>query len=442
MSSQETPSLPEFLTLAAITSVISCMLQAYRTKIGVEFWTRLLLRAKEKRSQELAEQLGVPIDFVLSIREIELHKSSLKTWNTFATDLAMARNKLTPLDVQRRLAQDKKGTNDFIDKIRKEASAHAETVLANMFPEEFTRAKTTMSTRFGREMVWFNIIGCPLSRDVDVLCFVENSKMPLHPSDYERLVRTLIECGYNHERGFDIHTISQNDSGEFVTPNDDESALIAYYTYSNHEQPCDPIVRNPSIMKEDEVSLAFRVFAIASVLMKEIRPNLMRDGINYKTISTMKVNFFCKEEVPQEVSSAEVCQTLLPLMPNDGSERWGSFWKTWCMKVIQTLIKAKAQALGREYDPNRFYVKKLLADQFAEMFFEEHDRLRFSQEAQRIFFFHNEDFLKTLPPGTEGSRAEFVNFLLAEFCKLSPTYDQIWRAHRRTTGGADAASDD
>jgi len=89
--------------------------------------------------------------------------------------------------------------------------------IAGLFLYSCTELEELCSEKFSRYM-FFTVFGCPLSTDIDVVCYVDEIYSsngfvnPLFSSEIERLTAELSELGYDVSRGLDISlvTIKEN----------------------------------------------------------------------------------------------------------------------------------------------------------------------------------------------------------------------------------------
>src|SRR5207247_1544387 len=90
------------------------------------------------------------------------------------------------------------------------------------------------------EYISFNVIGCPESRDIDLVVVMKNKVDVKELIDLEKLKGELVLLGYDINRELDINQIYiQEEDGKLQqsskgAPN--ETQNIIYYTYKHHKQ--------------------------------------------------------------------------------------------------------------------------------------------------------------------------------------------------------------
>lgn len=103
-----------------------------------------------------------------------------------------------------------------------------------------TKADFLQPVRSLIEYTSFNVVGCPLSTDIDVICVVPLDTKVTEPlSNKDKLLRELYTLGYDTTRSLDINLVHVSEDGNIIHSTRGlaaETQNIVFHTYRHHKQ--------------------------------------------------------------------------------------------------------------------------------------------------------------------------------------------------------------
>lgn len=192
----------------------------------------------------------------------------------------------------------------------------------------------------------YNIFGCPLSQDTDIVVFVDKDthQYAIHPDDVVMLQNYFQSKGYDP----DINYVWFNPNGSFeLDKGGKETANIVLETFQYHTNEC-PIIFGHNHWTENTVLEKLSVFG--KFILDKFKDNVPID--TYKKYHEEKKQNY-SNGIGRITTSLKFLRMFDTTITNDNI----GLWKSIVMKFIQVLLLTKSITRG-------IYTKEGLADLF------------------------------------------------------------------------------
>lgn len=193
----------------------------------------------------------------------------------------------------------------------------------------------------------YNIFGCPLSQDTDIVVIVDKNKRqyPIHPDDEKELLDYFQTKGFNEP---DINYVWFNPNGSFeLEKGGKETANIVLETYQYHTNEC-PIIFEHNHWTENTILEKLSVFG--KFILDKFKDNVPQDTYK-KHLEEKKQNY--SNGIGRITTSLKFLRMFYTTITDNNI----GVWKSIVMKFIQVLLLEKSVTKG-------IYTKEGLADLF------------------------------------------------------------------------------